>query len=109
MLATGRGDMQPFLGVDEVVIVVSTDVSCTQLILPVNRLSLAVSSATTVIPDSWPMSVGLSTSAQRARKLPDCQSAGQCVSQSFARTSTVVIARITTVSNASPQPRTPCR
>jgi hypothetical protein len=31
------------------------------------------------------------------------------VSQSFARTSTVVIARITTVSNASPQPRTPCR
>jgi hypothetical protein len=33
---------QPFLGVDEVVVVVSTDVICTQLILPVNRLSLAV-------------------------------------------------------------------
>jgi hypothetical protein len=29
-------------GVDEVVVVVSTDVICTQLILPVNRLSLAV-------------------------------------------------------------------
>jgi hypothetical protein len=36
------GDTQPFLGVDEVVVVVSTDVICTQLILPVNRLSLAV-------------------------------------------------------------------
>ena len=34
---------------------------------------------------------------------------GQCVSQSFARTSTAVIARITAVSNANPQPRTPRR
>ncbi len=33
----------------------------------------------------------------------------QCVSQTFARTSTVVIARTTTVSKARPQPRTPCR
>jgi hypothetical protein len=41
-LLPGHGDTQPLLGVDEVVVVVSTDVICTQLILPVNRLSLAV-------------------------------------------------------------------
>jgi hypothetical protein len=34
----GHGDTQPYLGVDEEVVVVSTDVICTQLILPVNRL-----------------------------------------------------------------------
>jgi hypothetical protein len=41
-LLPGHGDTQPFLGVDEVVIAVSTDVISTQLILPVNRLSFAV-------------------------------------------------------------------
>ena len=41
-LLPGHGDTQPFLAVDEVVVVVSTDVTCAQLILPVNRLSLAV-------------------------------------------------------------------
>jgi hypothetical protein len=41
-LLPGHGDTQPFLGVDEVVVVVNIDVICTQLILPVNRLSLAV-------------------------------------------------------------------
>jgi hypothetical protein len=52
----GHGDAEPFLRIDDVVVIVGADAELHPLIRPVNRLPAAVWSAPTFVPDSLPTS-----------------------------------------------------